>query len=209
MSLSENQAIERIANSGREEKPEDGWQAAVFRTIRNEAPPVRLRLVTQSARDVRVSHSARRSLLFGGLTFAAVIFAFFLVLDQRPDDRITKRTAAIAMVVDFIELESEMANALAEMDITEARMDLAFRELQKSQPALRHSQPALRHTQPALRHTQPAFPRISPVLIDDQVPQPYRAKDVPRLLDKSPMNRKKTSAIAMPCGDAGDLSCER
>lgn len=195
MSLSKNQAIDRIANSGREEKPEDGWQASVFRTIRNEAQPARLRLVTQTASDVRIAHSARRSILFGGLTFAAVVFAFFLVLDQRPDDRITKRTAAIAMVVDFIELESEMANALAEMDITEARMDLEFRELQKSQPALRHS--------------QSAFPRVAPVIVDDPAPQRYRANDVPRLLDKSPMNHKKKSATAMPCGDAGDLLCER
>ena len=187
MSLSERQVIAHIENSGNDASPAPGWQAAVFRTIHNEEQPVRLSLVPNEVRRARTSH---RSLVFGGLTLAFAVLAFFLVLDQRPDDRITKRTTAIAMVVEFVGLETEMARALAEIDVTEARMDVAFLELQETLAS--HSQPALRsfsaEAEAPARATQP---------------EERRLRDVPMRKVKS----KKASAAAMSCGDAGDILC--
>ncbi len=185
MSLTEAQIAERIAKSGGAVAPPAGWQSSVFRTIRDEERPVQLRLVP---RDAGRRQPRQHSIFFAGFTLAAAVLAFLLVLDQQPDDRITKRTAAIAMGVEFVELETEMAQALAEIDVTEARMDEAFRELQVSLAS---------HTRPALPSVKLHVPcRMQHYDGEAALPSPERSAE-----------RKKASA-ASTCSDGGDVSCE-
>jgi len=184
MSLTETQVAERIAKSGGAMAPQAGWESAVFRAIRDEERPVQLRLVPS---DAGRKQPRQHSIFFAGFTLAAAVLAFLLVLEQQPDDRITKRTAAIAMVVEFVELETEMAKALAEIDVTEARMDEAFLELQVSLAS----------------HTRPALPSVKL-----EVPRRMQRHDNEGVLPNTERNakRKKSSAASI-CADGGDVAC--
>lgn len=133
MSLSEKHVIERIAEVDFGERPPAGWQAAVHKQIRDEDQPSHLRLVGLLPAEPERERPGFSLALSGFALAAAVILAFVFVQDQRRDNRITERTTAIAMVVEFVELESEMAQALAEIDSTQARMDEAFRVLRFAQ----------------------------------------------------------------------------
>lgn len=187
MSFSETQVTRRIASSGNDKTPAPGWQADVFRTIRDEDRPVRLRLVAHAPNPMRRVTISHRSLFFAGFTLAAVL-AFFLVLEQRPDDRITKRTDAIAMVVEFVELETEMTNALAEIDSTEARMDEEFRELQMTLAS----------------HAQPA-PVSSAAKTD--APTPAQRRESVRRRKSKRNEKSKKASVAKSCPAGIDVMC--
>ena len=91
------------------------------------------------------------------------------------------------MVVEFVELETEMAKALAEIDVTEARMDEAFRELQVSLAS----------------HTRPALPSVKL-----EVPRRMQRHEGEGVLPTERSAERKQSSAASICADGGNVSCE-
>ncbi len=157
MSLSENELIESISNSGEAGRAPIGVEANVFRSIRDERSLQELRLVrdhpsrTGASGGTPSEERRRRGSLVGrimgkglgdkpfgvaglwpasGLALTAVVaLVFFGVREQRRNTHFAERKATISVVVEFVGLETEMTRQLAEIDLEEARMDEAFHEL--------------------------------------------------------------------------------
>lgn len=129
MTLSNRDVVERIAEVDFGKCPRAGWQDAVRRQIRVDAMPSYLKLVEREPEQRR---RERPRFAFAFSTFslaAAAALALFFVRDVTKKNRISERTRAIAMVVEFVCLETEMTLALAEIDSEQARMDEEFYDL--------------------------------------------------------------------------------
>lgn len=137
MSLSENDLIESISNSGEGGRAPIGWEAKVFHTIcdeRAQVDAVELRIVRDDTSQAAVSEDKPFGVAglwpASGLVLAAAVALFFFgVREQRRNSHFEERKATISTVVKFVGLETEMTRQLVEIDLEEARMDEAFHEL--------------------------------------------------------------------------------
>ncbi len=134
MSLSNDDVAKKLSDLGTDEGAPIGWEAKVLQAIRDERAQTQVHLVrAKTARPAPARRAIARGMFWPASGFAlaaAVALVFFGVREQKRNSQFAERKATIAMVVEFVGLETKMAQQLAEIDLEEARMDEAFHALQ-------------------------------------------------------------------------------
>ncbi len=132
-------AIRRLAELDSAQAP-IGWEASVLRTIREEKAREDAlsdaSVPTPGSKRPERTWSWRRDMFVPASSFklaALVLLMVFGVREQHRNSQLAERKATIASVVEFVGLETEMAQKLAEIDQEEARRDEAFHALRLAQ----------------------------------------------------------------------------